>query len=36
MKKSNYRTRIIDKKIDNYLSTFGAICIEVPKWYGKT
>lgn len=36
MKKENYKTRIIDKKIDNYLSTFGAICIEGPKWCGKT
>lgn len=32
----NYRPRIIDKKIDKYLSIFGAICIEGPKWCGKT
>lgn len=32
----NYKTRIIDKKIDKYLSVFGAICIEGPKWCGKT
>lgn len=32
----NYKVRIIDKKIDKYLSVFGAICIEGPKWCGKT
>lgn len=32
----NYKARIIDKKIDKYLSIFGAICIEGPKWCGKT
>lgn len=32
----NYKARIIDKKIDKYLSVFGAICIEGPKWCGKT
>ncbi|MGI6576986.1 MAG: ATP-binding protein [Eubacteriales bacterium] len=31
-----YRPRIIDKRINKYLSTFGAICIEGPKWCGKT
>lgn len=31
----NYKARIIDKKIDKYLSVFGAICIEGPKWCGK-
>lgn len=36
MKKENYRSRIIDKKINKYLSAFGAICIEGPKWCGKT
>lgn len=33
---SNYKPRIIDKKIKTYLSTFGAVCIEGPKWCGKT
>lgn len=28
--------RITDILIDRYLSVFGAICIEGPKWYGKT
>ena len=32
----NYKPRIIDKKIEKYLSIFGAICIEGPKWCGKT
>nr|WP_302286605.1 DUF4143 domain-containing protein [Catenibacterium mitsuokai] len=32
----NYKARIIDKKIDKYLLVFGAICIEGPKWCGKT
>lgn len=36
MIKENYKPRIIDKKIDEYLATFGAICIEGPKWCGKT
>ncbi len=36
MRKENYKNRIIDKKIEKYLSTFGAICIEGPKWCGKT
>lgn len=36
MHKENYKPRIIDKKIEQYLSTFGAICIEGPKWCGKT
>lgn len=36
MNKDNYKNRIIDKMVDNYLLTFGAICIEGPKWCGKT
>ena len=31
----NYKARIIEKKIDRYLSAFGAVCIEGPKWCGK-
>lgn len=31
-----YKARIIDKKIDEYLQIFGAVCIEGPKWCGKT
>lgn len=36
MDKNNYKARIIDEKIKHYLNTFGAICIEGPKWCGKT
>lgn len=36
MKHENYRPRIIDKKVTQYLSAFGAVCIEGPKWCGKT
>ena len=36
MKLENYKDRIIDKKIDLYLETFGAILVEGPKWCGKT
>ncbi|HIU11547.1 MAG TPA: ATP-binding protein [Candidatus Onthocola stercorigallinarum] len=35
-KKSEYVPRLIDRKIDTYLSVFGAICIDGPKWCGKT
>lgn len=36
MNKGNYKPRIIDKKVIEYLSVFGAVCIEGPKWCGKT
>lgn len=36
VKKDNYKKRIVDKTIDRYLEIFGAICIEGPKWCGKT
>ena len=36
MKESEYRPRIIDRQVDEYLSAFGAVCIEGPKWCGKT
>ena len=32
----NYKPRIIDAKVEEYLSAFGAVCIERPKWCGKT
>lgn len=35
-KHPNYRPRIIDQKVKEYLSAFGAVCIEGPKWCGKT
>ena len=31
-----YKPRIIDKKVEEYLKVFGGICIEGPKWCGKT
>ena len=34
--KSNYKPRIIDALIEKNLRVFGAICIEGPKWCGKT
>lgn len=34
--KKQYRSRIIDKTIETYLEVSGAICIEGPKWCGKT
>lgn len=36
MKREGYKPRLIDSKISNYLSVFGAVCIEGPKWCGKT
>lgn len=36
MKELDYRPRIIDKQVEEYLSAFGAVCIEGPKWCGKT
>ncbi len=36
MKRTDYKPRIIDGKVEEYLSAFGAVCIEGPKWCGKT
>ena len=36
MEKEKYLHRIIDEKIEEYLKIFGAVCIEGPKWCGKT
>lgn len=36
MEIKNYKKRIIDEKIARYLKLFGAICIEGPKYSGKT
>lgn len=33
---SKYRPRVIDGAVRKYLSAFGAVCIEGPKWCGKT
>ena len=34
--KKEYKRRVIDKSIETYLQVSGAICIEGPKWCGKT
>lgn len=36
MERELYKPRIIDSKVESYLETFGAVCIEGPKWCGKT
>ena len=36
IKVQNYIPRAVDDKIDLYLTFFGAVCIEGPKWCGKT
>lgn len=33
---SKYKPRVIDSAVCRYLSAFGALCIEGPKWCGKT
>ena len=32
----DYLPRVIDARLDEYLQTFGAVCVEGPKWCGKT
>ena len=34
--KAKYKARIIDVQVERYLKVFGAICVEGPKWCGKT
>ena len=34
--KSVYKPRVIDGTVEKYLEVFGAVCIEGPKWCGKT
>lgn len=36
MEIKDYRKRIVDEQIEKYLKMFGAICIEGPKYCGKT
>ena len=36
MNSQEYMPRIIDSSVERYLATFGAVCIEGPKWCGKT
>ncbi len=34
--KGKYIPRLIDETVERYLTTIGAVCIEGPKWCGKT
>ena len=36
MEIKNYKRRVADDKIEHYLKLFGAVCIEGPKYSGKT
>lgn len=36
MKRKDYKPRLLDNILDNYLEAFGAVCVEGPKWCGKT
>ena len=36
MEMNDYLPRVIDPRLDEYLQTFGAVCVEGPKWCGKT
>lgn len=34
--KNSYLPRVIDKQLADWLKAFGAVCVEGPKWCGKT
>lgn len=36
MERKKYLPRVIDTNIEEYLKVFGAVCVEGPKWCGKT
>ncbi|WP_322199698.1 hypothetical protein [Acutalibacter intestini] len=36
MKRQHYRPRMIDKTLQEYLATFGAVCVDGQKWCGTT
>lgn len=36
MKRQDYKPRLIDRQVDEYLAVMGAVVIEGPKWCGKT
>ncbi len=36
MDKNGYKPRLVDAELALYLKTFGAVCVEGPKWCGKT
>ena len=34
--RKHYKPRVIDSMVERYLKNFGAVCVEGPKWCGKT
>lgn len=36
MTNKGYKPRLIDKRISDLMESFGAVCVEGPKWCGKT
>ena len=36
MKRQDYKLRLVDKQVENFLAAMGAVVIEGPKWCGKT
>lgn len=36
LKPRGYKPRIVDSQLEKYLDIFGAVCVEGPKWCGKT
>ena len=36
MKNDLYRSRLADQMLSEHLKAFGAVCVEGPKWCGKT
>ena len=36
MQRQDYKPRVIDQQVKEYLTLFGAIVVEGPKWCGKT
>lgn len=36
LKPAEYKERLIDTQVEKYLKIFGSVCIEGPKWCGKT
>ena len=36
IRQKGYKSRLADKKLQEYLKLFGAVSVEGPKWCGKT
>ena len=36
MEIDGYKERIVEERLESYLRAFGAVCVEGPKWCGKT